>query len=616
MKEEVHVRCKRVAREEAYDCESYQQRDGADEPQVTATGCGCKIGDAVGWFGVWSPEKARGTRVAEGKLVMRNGQPTGNTFRIGGSTAQMAASETTMQSRIPVQDQELPKAAGENLRIVNERLTFLHSSNSSGKVGVKALRLTCRRLCDLGSTLLIRVVDIDFSHPEASLRRLEDISHHPTISKGVRAVNVKLRFYSMAFENPAFFLFYYARCAEWQEDAVLEWQKMDQQTNPAADRRAEVSKTLNRIDPLHTLRDARQATHMAPDVIRILDIHGEYVARRQAQVAVLQSKDFYQAVGAAMARMPQARTLMFQDAVGETHMRLEERYPVTRTSEDSIWERIRNFMLVPVDTNSVGMGHELEMPDYQCVLSLLKAVRVAGPSPMRYNLIFDLVSTMAASQPVFSAEMEGLKALSFRTMGWVNIPGPRPRGTIHGFLAACLATSNPEAVLIDPGGFGGMRLSLQKAFNQNQGPLSLKTISLRHLVLEKDDLVAFLQRLPTPMSEIRIFNITVGGGHWAEILDALREKMPRFARLVSPEGEGICVRCNPQNWRAVNKRAQGKHKFGFMLPMPTRAESYVMGLESLNPLLTCRESSDDHDGHGDGEWGYDATWSKGYGLCG
>lgn len=59
---------------------------------------------------------------------------------------------------------------------------------------IKQLRLTCRQFRDTSSHLLLRYVKVDLT--PASLARLEEISRHPTISKGVIAVCVVLEFYS------------------------------------------------------------------------------------------------------------------------------------------------------------------------------------------------------------------------------------------------------------------------------------------------------------------------------------------------------------------------------------------------------------------------------------
>lgn len=65
-----------------------------------------------------------------------------------------------------------------------------YSYNDRGRKDIKNTRLVCQRFCDVSSQLLVRVVRVYFN--EASLARLDEISRHPTIAKGVRAVGVVL----------------------------------------------------------------------------------------------------------------------------------------------------------------------------------------------------------------------------------------------------------------------------------------------------------------------------------------------------------------------------------------------------------------------------------------
>jgi hypothetical protein len=65
-----------------------------------------------------------------------------------------------------------------------------------GNIGedVKNLRLTCRRFCSTSSDLLLRFVRVELN--PSSLSQFEEISRHPTISKGVRCVRVVLPLYN------------------------------------------------------------------------------------------------------------------------------------------------------------------------------------------------------------------------------------------------------------------------------------------------------------------------------------------------------------------------------------------------------------------------------------
>ncbi|KAG8159999.1 hypothetical protein KVR01_010636 [Diaporthe batatas] len=61
---------------------------------------------------------------------------------------------------------------------------------------IKSLRLTCRRFCGSSSHLLIHELSVSLT--ESSLKRLHEVSLHPAISKGVRNLRI-----CVALQNPA-----------------------------------------------------------------------------------------------------------------------------------------------------------------------------------------------------------------------------------------------------------------------------------------------------------------------------------------------------------------------------------------------------------------------------
>ena len=76
----------------------------------------------------------------------------------------------------------------------NELYFFDHVVGHVGRV--KALRQVCRRFHDTSSHLLLHYVTVDMTGP--SIAHLEEISRHPVISKGIRAIQVILCFYDSA----------------------------------------------------------------------------------------------------------------------------------------------------------------------------------------------------------------------------------------------------------------------------------------------------------------------------------------------------------------------------------------------------------------------------------
>ncbi|ROW00425.1 hypothetical protein VPNG_07936 [Cytospora leucostoma] len=75
-----------------------------------------------------------------------------------------------------------------------------HASFASSPEDISNLRLVCRRFEACSSHLLVHYVRLDGINTE-SLERLEAISRHPTISKGVHIVRLVTRFYSPILAN-------------------------------------------------------------------------------------------------------------------------------------------------------------------------------------------------------------------------------------------------------------------------------------------------------------------------------------------------------------------------------------------------------------------------------
>lgn len=71
----------------------------------------------------------------------------------------------------------------------------LHPDFASSSADIAAVRLTCRRFAATSSHLLVHYIRLD-SINSHSLDRLEAISRHPLVSKGVRIIRLELRCYA------------------------------------------------------------------------------------------------------------------------------------------------------------------------------------------------------------------------------------------------------------------------------------------------------------------------------------------------------------------------------------------------------------------------------------
>ena len=76
---------------------------------------------------------------------------------------------------------------------LNEHDLYFFDRNGGDVGQVKALRQVCRCFCDTSSHLLLCYVKVDITRP--SIMHLEEVSRQPVISKGIRAIQVNLKFY-------------------------------------------------------------------------------------------------------------------------------------------------------------------------------------------------------------------------------------------------------------------------------------------------------------------------------------------------------------------------------------------------------------------------------------
>lgn len=66
----------------------------------------------------------------------------------------------------------------------DEFCSFERHLNFDTVADIKNLGLTCRRFCNASSHLLLQSLRVDMTKP-SSLERLEEVSRHPTIRKGL-----------------------------------------------------------------------------------------------------------------------------------------------------------------------------------------------------------------------------------------------------------------------------------------------------------------------------------------------------------------------------------------------------------------------------------------------
>lgn len=228
-----------------------------------------------------------------------------------------------------------------------------HTSFASSAGDIASARLVCRRFAACSSHLLVHYIRIDGVTPE-SLERLEAISRHPLVSKGVHIVRLVPRFYTPRYaDNLCAFAGHavntvFTSALRYREALEEEERLVDVDVARFSARRDECAEVIENVKGVlktwcrASLDDQTEIATVPADVssekpdleytrlqrrdsdegdeleearnMQLLHLaHGLYRLRRQRQERLLQDGAFVHRFAAAMARMPRARDLEIHD---------------------------------------------------------------------------------------------------------------------------------------------------------------------------------------------------------------------------------------------------------------------------------------------------------------
>jgi hypothetical protein len=389
------------------------------------------------------------------------------------------------------------------------------------RADMRNIRLVCRRFCAVSSQLLVRDVLVNFD--EASLAQLEEMSRHPTIAKGVHSIRIRFYLYNRSFLDFERFISHHAdilTAREEQEIIIFDPASPsfgEHAFQKFAKAKAAVVSTLRRLasaDPddsgqYHSEHDNDHRTHLRK-------IHQQYLVLLENQESLIGSGRFSRTVGSAMARMPRARKLEFRDWDFNCSRGLKR----TRLGDD-IWATLYDRMLQPTSTDHVE-EHNLERPDYQCLVNTIDSVRSAGA--FLDSITIDLSTFGAAGTLVlapdirqkFSSGMRQLKNFEFTYSHSLNNEGA---GHLTDFLSACLDTSSLTRFRLDLRGPGqqSARINVGNIIGL-QSRHELTKLFLGGTSIELSALMLLLQRLPDSMGSLEVYlhDLYLLSGTWKE----------------------------------------------------------------------------------------------------
>ncbi|KAM7191337.1 hypothetical protein V8F33_008940 [Rhypophila sp. PSN 637] len=184
---------------------------------------------------------------------------------------------------------------------------------------IKNCRLTCRRLRDVGSELLVRVIDVECS--AASLSSLEAIASHPAIARGVYSVRIwlqqyiKPRYYQHLVDGPGDIDT--ASFIKWSRERIMDALRKHQNHSTARS----VARIMNLWDVLFSaVRDDKEEDEEPEKRLHLKLVEQaqqQYMRLLANQAALLEGSDgegqFVSRLAAAIASLPSIRSLTFDD---------------------------------------------------------------------------------------------------------------------------------------------------------------------------------------------------------------------------------------------------------------------------------------------------------------
>lgn len=432
----------------------------------------------------------------------------------------------------------------------------LHSDFASSSADIAAVRLTCRRFAATSSHLLVHYVRLDGINSH-SLDRLEAISHHPLVRKGVRIIRLELRCYVPSLANDI------GKFARWAAKRVLSLAQHQRRTferEIESSRYEDCSITtqglLRRRDELATLferlrtmldmwssvsvkegedvptnlliRTAKDELNSSeidshleaePCVSLLREAHDLYRRRYEDQEALRKDNAFVVRFAEAMSRMSKVKILEVQDYQHEPSTCL------TCCDEDNVAPAFRkgwdtNHTDVPIDMDILvepmswaqTMEQSYATPPAELLFTLpvaiqnmscqLESILIRTTTPTE-NLALFLQDSIYKDCPTLSRACD---AIGLKSFAFIQSIGPEDQiweppvvedfGVFKGYIAAMTSSNTLERVRLAL----DSRLETQEALSFGDLLVStswteLRDIHISGLTIRLEDLVRFRKML-------------------------------------------------------------------------------------------------------------------------
>lgn len=493
---------------------------------------------------------------------------------------------------------------------------------------IKNIRLTCRSFCEAGSRFLLPVVDISLTR--SSVQRLEQISNHPTISKGVRVVRIHTDAYSTLLVNDwhQFCFAIYTRLRSLSDRLKVEAEKARRQV--ADDCRLvgliPEPKVLEIREHDMLLKDAQyllatmgkcrpwdfpfdlplnySETKISKDLAQA---HEEYKQRYWEQERLAEDARICAKISVAIDLMPSVQRLCINGARGPwTEIERDSSgEPLDTQKWRSAFRSSNPFRSMTVHTSTgfrplVLMAQERTQP-FSLVLKL-PLVLQAGSRNLTY-LDIDLPTVNRNLQDIAADHLQNLRhacqklrSVRIRVI-WSNIDNWNPAlglAATHTLLEAMLVSPGLEVIKLDLNAEDQVNGLVES--HESVAPLlagiswdKLQALHLAHVPIEAGKLRELLSKAPGTI-HLDLNGIFLLEGTWAEALEILRGRADSSSRVVDPQGVEMGALSEEEAdylWYEFESEHRGGWYSDERCPGP--ASFYIRGGNIPNPLIPVDE---------------------------
>ena len=370
------------------------------------------------------------------------------------------------------------------------------------------LRLVSRLFCELATPFMFPVLLVQLS--QASLDFVDKISKHPGMAAGVRGIRIYLGY------RPREYVDDIARFYDWRRDQIQNRENLFR----------------------HIMRGALTPLTEYQELL-IERGYAEFCRLHDEQNRLLEERTFVDALAAAMARMPNARSIAFVSVWDPGARRNLQKALVANDHE-----ALSQFVTSPMDSVKMPSPHgdvdvrmvghrectrlfwELPIALHRAGVALTELQLLSCPRydsfvpPVTRAPAWDELAVACQNLETFTATLAGTP----HTHAFIHLlPGAKnPR--IDDYLGAVLSRCGPRLRCL--------KLSFRPLYRsdvflqrlQAPGLPQLRELKLSGLVMQQATLIALCGSFGRELTNLELLDIVVDGRAWADAIDIIRGK--------------------------------------------------------------------------------------------